>query len=472
MSLTCFTYVRLACLFLPILITYSQSLNGAIQNVIDTASHMSDHTGICLGLALPDHTVSLVTGYKNQKKQLKLSPTDTMGIGSGTKIFTAVATLKLVEERKIQLEDLALPHMDLLVRKITSKSLFDFLGPDIANVTVRQLLHMTSGIGDFDSKAGRIEFFMNPRQEMDLNVVLGRALRLANLERTRLQQNKAEDFCFTCKPGTCGEYSSSNYLLLGMLLAQVNGAHHWLEYDQSSFLPSKVLKKMRFTLFPLQGPCSDFTDVHGYMKFSQESGIDHSPLRDGSVMDNHDMACNNGFTMQNALSTGEEMAIFLRALLGKDSEILNAKTTAEMLKLRWLETGLGNKVSTGQFYGMGMRDVSAQLSMNPLQNIANPEVFLSGILLGHDGMSLGFNSFNAYAPLFDFSFSFIMNYEKAALFFNFISKKVYDIGSVSTKPVQNPIRATYENKDVFLEQKWIKFVKMVVPPDLTASRGS
>jgi len=469
MSLTCFIYVRLASFFSSMLITYSQSLDGAIQNIIDTASHMSDHAGISLGLALPDRTVSLVTGYKNQKEQLKLLPTDTMGIGSGTKIFTATAALKLVEEGKIQLEDLALPHMDLLVRKVTSKSLLDFLGPDIANVTVRQLLHMTSGIGDFDSRAGRNELMMNPHLELDLNELLGRSLRVANLERTRLQQNKGEAFCFTCKPGTCGEYSSSNYLLLGMLLAQVNGAHHWSEYDQSSFLPAKVLKKMRLTLFPLQGPCSDFTDVHGYIR---ASGLENSPLRDGSVLDTHHMACNYGFTLQNALTTGGEMAIFLKALLGKNSEILDTKTIAEMLKLRWLETGLGNKVSVGQFYGMGMRDVSAQLNLNPLQNIANPEVFFSGVLLGHDGMSIGFNSFNAYAPLFDFSFSFIMNYDKAALFFNFISRKIYDIVSVSTKPVQNPIRATYENKDAFLEQKLFKFVKMVAPSGLTASRGS
>jgi len=440
-----------------------------MQNVIDTASHMFDHTGISLGLVLPDQTASLSTGLKNRKNQLKLLPKDVMGIGSGTKMFTAVATLKLVEEGKIHLEDLALPLMDILVRKMTSKSLLDFLGPDSGNVTVRQLLHMTSGIGDFDSRAGRVEIMMNPHTEMDMNLILGRVMRSSNKERTRMGQNIGEDFCFTCKPGTCGEYSSSNYLLLGMLLAQVNGAHHWLEYDQSSFLPAKVRNKMPHTLFPLQGPCSDFTDVHGYWK---ASGSNNSPLRDGSVFDFHDLSCNLGFTIQNGLSTGEDIAIFLKALLGSNSEILNAKTTSEMLKLRWLETGWGNKVSIGKFYGMGMRDMSAQLNTNLLQAITNPEIFISGILLGHDGMSLGFNSFNVYAPLFDFSFSFIINYDQAALAFNFMSRKIYDIASASTQPIQSPIRATYENKDAFLKQKRIKFAKMVVQPDLMGSRVS
>merc|ERR1719335_1317152 len=130
------------------------------------------------------------------------------------------------------------------------------------------------------------------------------------------------------------------------------------------------------------------------------------------------------------------MATYLRALLGKVPQVISARSRDQMLRLRWLETGLGNKVSAGQFYGMGVRDLSAQLSTSPL-NAINPELFFAGLLYGHDGASaIGFNSFNVYAPRYDFGISFIMNDVRGIGMFSFLARKIYDLSSKLTKAVE------------------------------------
>jgi CubicO group peptidase (beta-lactamase class C family) len=286
----------------------------------------------------------------------------------------------------------------------------------------------------------------NPTKEMDLDFV-------ANLwTATDSERRKYKDTGsnFTCFPGTCGEYSSTNYLLLGVLSAQLSGAKHWLEYDQSAFLPVKLRQKLPRTIFLMRGLCREFTDVHAYM---QVLPTVQTPLRHNNfLIDNQNMACNSGIAVANALSTGKETAIFLKALLGT-KEVLPANLVKEMTKFRWLETGYGNKVSSGQFYGMGLRDMSAYMSLNPISALSNPELFTSGLLLGHDGWSTGgWNSFSAYAPQYDFAFSFLTNNDVATNLFPFIARKTYDITSTVTPAVGAPLQGTYEHKNEFLRQ--------------------
>ena len=58
-------------------------------------------------------------------------------------------------------------------------------------------------------------------------------------------------------------YSSTNFVLLGLLLAQHQGVSSWEELAQSSFIPS-MLPKLPSVVFANKGVPSDFTRVVGY----------------------------------------------------------------------------------------------------------------------------------------------------------------------------------------------------------------
>merc|ERR1719198_1698594 len=98
--------------------------------------------------------------------------------------------------------------------------------------------------------------------------------------------------------------------------------------------------------------------------------------------------------------------------------------------------------------------------MNPVSILMNPEIFFAGLLYGHDGASpLGFNTFAAYAPRHDFGFCFIFNDGRGLSQYNFMARKTYDLASGLTKPVANPLQATYENKEAFMSQKVVRKLK-------------
>ena len=83
-------------------------------------------------------------------------PDDQFIISSGTKMFTAVTTLILTEQGKLNLDDsisLYLPA-DLIARLL----IFDDQSYG-ETITVQQLLNHTSGLGDFSMERTYFEFY-------------------------------------------------------------------------------------------------------------------------------------------------------------------------------------------------------------------------------------------------------------------------------------------------------------------------
>ena len=116
------------------------------------------------------------------------------GLGSVTKSFVATLTLRLVEEGALGLDD----------------SLGKWL-PDLPNVastiTIRQLLNHTSGVADFTKSPD-----------------WGPAI-LANLEHLWSPEETITTFVGTplFAPGAGYQYSSTNYLLVGMVIEAATG---------------------------------------------------------------------------------------------------------------------------------------------------------------------------------------------------------------------------------------------------------
>merc|ERR1719352_1892037 len=177
---------------------------------------------------------------------------------------------------------------------------------------------------------------------------------------------------FSCKPGACADYSSSNYELLGVLLAQQAGKDSWDEYTQAEDLPA--FPEMTSTAFAVHGPCSKYTKVHAYSN-------ERKPQ-----VDVYDISCTNGWTCGNLISNAADAAFFVRALLGKGERVLNDKTLKEMLKTRPLD----KTWAKGLPYGLGVMDLGVPAGMEP------------GELVGHGGETYGFNAFTMYSMKWDF----------------------------------------------------------------------
>ena len=156
------------------------------------------------------------------------------GIGSNTKLFTAVALLKLVEAGRIGIDD----------------SLRAWL-PPVANVdpntTVRQLLNHTSGIADYTDYPGYADSILsNPGRRftpVELLPWIGPPL---------------------FPPGAGGAYSNSNYLLAGVLFQNASGT------SLARFLRDSVLDPLRLD--------STFFDVEervlGTVAHPWQNGVD------------------------------------------------------------------------------------------------------------------------------------------------------------------------------------------------------
>mmetsp|Transcript_27481 Transcript_27481/g.82172 ORF Transcript_27481/g.82172 Transcript_27481/m.82172 type:complete len:97 (-) Transcript_27481:633-923(-) len=66
---------------------------------------------------------------------------------------------------------------------------------------------MRSGVPDYDTVASRAWQLAHPTTDIDPLTILRQFVKPG----------------FSCPPGTCGEYSSTNFVLLGMVLAGLKG---------------------------------------------------------------------------------------------------------------------------------------------------------------------------------------------------------------------------------------------------------
>lgn len=149
-------------------------------------------------------------GYSNVDRKLKNNPDTIMRIASITKLFTAVAILKLVEESKVKLSDLV------------SKYINTFKHP----ITVHHLLSNSSGIAGFDINSDFTEI-SNSANVLDSII--------------KIFMNKELEF----EPGSRFMYSISGYLILQKIIETVSGMTYY------NYLHKEILEplNMKHTFF-------------------------------------------------------------------------------------------------------------------------------------------------------------------------------------------------------------------------------
>ncbi|MBA3963592.1 MAG: beta-lactamase family protein [Chthoniobacterales bacterium] len=212
-----------------------QELAAATKRLADELAAAGRFAGSILLVADGETLVDNAGGEADRAAKVSNTTETAYDVGSIGKLFTQIAILQLAEGGKLSLDD------------NIGKHLTDYPDSSIASkVTVRQLLLHTSGIPDFFSH-------ITPETKLDSILELGDFLPFF--------ARKPLDF----EPGSDKRYSSSGYIVIGLVIEAVSGEkyaayaqHHILEparmthtgfFDRTHLPPlSRVVMKVMTTL--------------------------------------------------------------------------------------------------------------------------------------------------------------------------------------------------------------------------------
>lgn len=209
-----------------------------LDRVLDRAFEQVTAPGIIAGVKRGDQLWTAVRGSSEGGKSKPPGLDFHSRIGSITKTITATAILQLVKEALIGLDDPIanwFPGM-----------------PDGAQITVRMLGNMSSGIASFTEDADSIlPYFADPYRVYDPNLLIANSLALPRL--------------FT--PGTHYHYSNTNFLMLGSILEQVRRQPIGQIFQERIFQPLSMTESS----YPLT---SDLPTPywHGFTRQGSEEG--------------------------------------------------------------------------------------------------------------------------------------------------------------------------------------------------------
>jgi D-alanyl-D-alanine carboxypeptidase len=276
-------------------------------------------------------------------------PNDHFRIGSNTKTFTGTVILQLVDEGRLRLDDPVSEYQPEV--------------PNGENITIRQLLDMTSGLFSYT-------------EDEDFNNTLDTEPQKVwePEELVEIGFSYPPDF----SPGDGFQYSNTNTVLLGMIIEQLTGQPLEQAFQERIFVPLG----MSNTLLPERSSAA-IPDPHprGYMYQTNVETLNTSELQgeeaeqaDESAGEPNDVTDENpswGWAAGAAISTLNDMIIWAKA----DATGALLSSEAQKERLTWVSP----PPSPGAQYGLAIAE-------------------FPGGLIGHDGQLPGFNSFVAHNP--------------------------------------------------------------------------
>lgn len=178
-----------------------------LRSWLDQFAQADEFSGVVL-LAKDNHVLfERAYGFADRATRTPNKVDTQFYLASVTKVFTAVAILKLAQAGKFSLDD-------KLVQVLPT-----YLNHQVANkVTLRQLLTHTSGLGNYFGKFAQANFRLYPTPESFLPLFAGDPLEF--------------------EPGTKSSYSNAGYLILGLIIARVSGRSYEDFVQEQVFKPA------------------------------------------------------------------------------------------------------------------------------------------------------------------------------------------------------------------------------------------
>jgi len=363
----------------------ASNLVSDLQQIVD-ATAAKYNCSVSLGIRMPgDETYTVAGGIVVADGSVAAKPTDKYAWGSVTKTITGAAILRRVADGHLGLDDNASTYIDPMLKAAsypypTMKELFSAdhwsIPPAVqypaSDVTIRHLLHMVSGIPDYDTDAYRHLQYTHAATGFS-------PLDIFDYVHGPLMFKPGGPIPSSGSHKSSTNYCSVNFILLGMVLANRAGAKSWDAYEQSEILPTAL--KWRIQFAGLDDLCDLTAPVHGYDRQS------YAAMSSGGAFDVSAINCLGGWTAGNVVMDAQAAADWTYALFGPDAEVIPADFVKAMVN--FTSYGLATFNFDGR-YANGTRGVSH----------------------GHLGDTYGFTSTVAYFPAVNVSIAVATNLEE------------------------------------------------------------
>ena len=320
--------------------------SSELQTVLDKAVTDRKIPGAVMYVSNSDGEWLGASGVRDKESKTPMKATDGFSIASMSKTFGAVVVLKLVEDRKIDLDKTIATYLP----KEVSPHIFNS-----SKITVRQLLNHTSGVAEY---------------------LATEDFKKATAKRSRSQPWTAAEavkYMYDAKPQAApGEkflYTDSNYILLELIVEKTTGG------TLAQAIRSRILKPLDLK--------NTFTELREPIIGEVATGYGHRN-KDGKTVSFADINDGNGLGDGGLVSNAEDLAKFSKALFAKKT-LLSPKMLKEMLTFK------NNSVSYN--YGLGV------------ERFPTPY----GNAFGHTGTAYGFLTIMEYVPSKDTTVIVLLN---------------------------------------------------------------
>lgn len=286
---------------------FSPEIIAKLDSILNAAMINDSIPSVTGGIWIPSMgEYTFAKGVSNRETGAERNLTDHFRIGSVTKTFTATVVLMLCDEGKLTLND----KLDKYFPET----------PNAKDITIRMLLDMTSGLGDYLQA-----------KEIDDKLSDSLTVKFTDEELYSIAIKQPVEFL----PGEKGKwkYSNTNYFILGMLIHKITGNEWYKE------VTTRIIDKlgMKNTLCPTTPEIpAPFTS--GYIRDST-----------GKVMNVTEVDPSFTGSAGNMISNIPDLQIWAKALT--EGTLLSDTMQAERVK--FVPTFVTDKLS----YGLGMLNV-------------------------------------------------------------------------------------------------------------------
>ena len=267
---------RLAALLVLLLVgacggSHASRLDAAVKPVVSAGV-----PGVLVLVRDGDRTQTAAAGLSDLAPRRELRPEYRFRVGSVTKTFVATIVLELAAEKRLRLDDPVARWLPGLL-------------PDGGRITIRDLLAHRSGLADVADDPEVLNGSRAAWSPRRLVALVARRPRVG-------------------APGGAFHYSSTNYLVLGLLVERVTGRSLASELRRRIVGPLG-LTDTTYEPGPLSGP-----HVHGYRLASHQGVVD--PV--AAPRDLESRSARWAGASGDLVSSAHDLARFLAALLGGD----------------------------------------------------------------------------------------------------------------------------------------------------------